>query len=71
MPEIGRTLGESAFIEMLNLAEQYVKFWLRAEIPAIGLEDRLIELGFHSIEFCDYGRLRAKYLNAVIPLGRW
>lgn len=71
MAEIARTMGESAFIELLNTAEQFVKYWNRGEIPAVGLEDRLVNLGFHSIEFCDYGRVRAKYLNAVIPLGRW
>lgn len=64
-------MTQSAFIELINLAEQLTKFYIRGEIPAVGLEDRLVDLGFYSVEFCDRGRVRAKYLNAVIPLGRW
>lgn len=72
MSELARTIGESAFIEMLNRAEQLVKFWTRGELPAIGLEDRLIEMGFFNVTFTGLeGQVKAQYLNAVIPLGRW
>lgn len=72
MAELARQFGESRFIELLHEAEQLVHLWNEGLIPAVGLEDRLVVLGFYDIHFTGrYSQLTAKLHSAVIPLGRW